>query len=69
MLKHDPFVATFHQFSGIAHGPNIISSGQLEAYMNNFIDRMLQFYTNGQRIKTTDGFQFPVIVWDGLVYL
>jgi transposase InsO family protein len=67
--NNGPVIVVFHQFAGMMRGPTILSSGQLEAHMNNVNDRSRRIDAQGQLITTNDGFKFPLHVRNGLPYL
>jgi len=62
-------VTTPHQFAGFNHGTTIISSGQIEAHINNVNDCILKIDKKWQQIITNGGFSFSLHIWNGLDYL
>ena len=64
-----PVIAIFHQYAGIQRGPTIHSSGQLEAFDNTVDDRSRKIDSEGQLIVTSDGYEFPLHIRNGLAYL
>ena len=64
-----PVIAIFHQYAGIQRGPTIHSSGQLEAFENKVNDRSRKIDAEGQLIVTSDGYEFPLHIRNGLAYL
>ena len=67
--NREPVIAIFHQHAGIQRGPTIHSSGQLEAFENKVNDRSRKIDAEGQLIVTSDGYEFPLHIRNGLAYL
>eukprot|EP00980_Cylindrotheca_fusiformis_P021811 scaffold8646_cov116-Cylindrotheca_fusiformis.AAC.1 len=67
--QRGPVIAILHQYAyHPTQGKTIHSSGQLEHYHNDVNDRSIK--VGGlQRIKTPDGYVFPLSIRDGLPYL
>ena len=63
-------IAIFNQYAyHPAQGRSIHSSCQLESFANDVNDRSIHTPGGLQRIKTVDGYVFPLSVRDGLPYL
>jgi hypothetical protein len=62
-----PVIAILNEYALHGHGKTIHSSGQLEHYKLDVDDRS-KFTGGKQRIKTIDGYVFPINIVNGLAY-
>jgi len=67
--QHGPAIVILHQYAYTGQGKTIHSSGQLEWYKNNVIDKSIKVARGLQLILTNDRYVIPISIRDGLPYV